>query len=305
VRLRPDVRDFLLNHSEGARGVIERLVDQERRGDQVDERVRTLENQLMQLQAQLAAVKSADAVSESVQLSDKSPDNRLENYAARFREGFKKSNPARILARRLGLKSVDQMEALQVGYCGSRGTARDGVEQKELKKLGLTSKEGREILSGSLTIPLFGPTGKLTGFWGYRLKPGQGAPERKTGKGLLPTGPLEAELVLVESVLEALAACGGGTTGVQAVELLTEGWLSVLAQRGISKAWLALDRTESSERLARELIRLGVECFWVKVPETQEDRIDLLEHRPSWEFQLQQARRATNPPKSGKALKKG
>ena len=304
VRLRPDVRDFLLNHSEGARGVIERLVDQEKQGHhQVDDRVRTLESQLAKLQAQLAAAQIVGATAQPTQVSDNSQSNRLENYAARFREGYKKTIPARSLARRLGQISAGEVEALQVGYCGSRGAARDGVEQKELQKLGLANKDRREILSGSLTIPLFGPTGELTGFWGYRLKPGQGAPERKTGSGLLPTGPLGAELVLVESVVEALAAYGGGTTGVQAMELLTEGWLPTLAQKRVGKVWLALSRTESSERVARELMRLGVECFWVKVPESQESRIDLLEYRPSWEIQLRQARRATL--KEGKALKKG
>lgn len=49
VRLRADIRDFLLGHAEGAHGLIERLVEQERQGTG---RIQSLEKRLAELQEQ-------------------------------------------------------------------------------------------------------------------------------------------------------------------------------------------------------------------------------------------------------------
>lgn len=156
VRLRADVREFLLGHDEGARGLIERLVDQERAGrgkrprespqrEDAWARVRELEKQLEVVQAQLAPKLDPVPSPAKQPSSDKSSGSRLDNYAARFREGFQKNYRAGIVARRLGVKSQPQMEALQLGYCGTRGVARDALEQRELKKLGLTELNGRAM----------------------------------------------------------------------------------------------------------------------------------------------------------------
>lgn len=320
VRLRPDVREFLLDHAEGARGLIERLVDQERsggrhrrQGEQLVQarRIQDLEKQLAALQAQLTVPRKSPDSAETEQLSDtreravEKTENRLENYAVRFREALRKNHRARILAGRLGVKSPEQLEVLRVGYCGTRGVARDAREQRELTKLGLTEPNGRERLAGCLTVPLFTASGKLSGFWGMPLK-GAGAVERVTekGQGLLSTGPLGDELVLVDGVVEALAAFGAGTTGVQAIDLLTEAWFPTLVQKGVRKVWLALFASESARRLADELVRLGLECWWVEMPEDQESRVDLLEYARNWARALKQAKRHFSPSRGRKNLKK-
>jgi len=60
----------------------------------------------------------------------------------------------------------------------------------------------------------------VAGFWGCALNR---SAERRTGQGLLATGPLAEELVLVDGVVEALTAFGAGITNVQALELLSPG----------------------------------------------------------------------------------
>ena len=268
VRLRPDVREFLLNHPEGARGLLERLVDQEREGRPADRtRIKSLEKEVALLQEQLAAIQSGGA-SAGEQLSDNSASRAagpLDLYAMSFRENFRKHVQARSVARQLGLKRVEQLEALGVGYCGTRGIARDDAERKELKKLGLIQATGRERLAGCLTVPFFTTTGKLSGFWGCGLKTSK---EQLAGadQGLLATGPLGEELVLVDGVVEALAAFGAGITSVQAVDLLTPGWLHALRQAGVRKVWLALSLAEQSKKMASELAQLDVDCWLVEVP---------------------------------------
>ena len=295
VRLRPDVRDFLLGHGEGARGLIERLVDQERQARPADRaRIKDLEKQVALLQEQLPAVQSGGgSAGRKEHLSDDSSGTAvapLDLYATRFRENFRKHFQAKSLARRLGLKKEEQRNALGLGYCGTRGVARDSAEQKELKKLEMVERNGRERLAGCLTVPIFTNTGKLSGFWGCALKT---LVERCTGtsQGLLATGPLGEELVLVDGVVEALAAFAAGISGVQAAELLTPSWLPALRQAGVRKVWLALSLPEQTKRMAAELTRLGMECWLVEVPENRESRVDLLEYSPGWKLALKKARR--------------
>ena len=291
VRLRPNVRDFLLGHAEGARGLIERLVDQERHARPADRaRIKDLEKQVALLQEQLA---SGDAAGRKGQLSDESSGAvvaPLDRYATRFRENFRKHFQAKSLARQLGLKKEEQMDALGLGYCGARGVARDAAELKELKKWEMVERNGRERLAGCLTVPFFASTGALSGFWGCALKT---LVERctGTGQGLLATGPLGEELVLVDGVVEAMAAFAAGINGVQAAELLTPSWLPALRQAGVRKVWLALSLPEQTKRMAAELTRLGMECWLVEVPENRESRVDLLEYSPGWKLALKKARR--------------
>ena len=287
MRLRPDVRDFILSNAEGARGLIERLVDQERRAPADHERIQDLEKQLALLQEQIAA----GPTTSNGQSSDKSvpTDTPLTEYGERLREKFRKHHRARMLARRLGLKSDAQFLALGVGYCGTRGAARDESEHKELRKLGLLESNGKERLAGCLTVPFY-TAGRLSGFWGCALT---SSSEQRTGigQGLLATGPVGKELVLVDGVFEALAAFGSGITNVQAMELLTPGWLPVLYQAGLRKVFLATSSSEQTQKFAREFTKLGVDCHLIAVPDDRESRVDLLEHPPSWEWALKKATR--------------
>lgn len=295
MRLRPDVREFLLENAEGARGLIERLVDQERQAWPTDRaRIKELEKQVALLQEQLATVQSGGgSAGRKKQLSDDSLDAvvaPLDRYATRFRENFSKHFQAKSLAHQLGLKKEEHRTALGLGYCGTRGVARDAAEQKELKKLEMLERNGRERLAGCLTVPFFASTGTLSGFWGCALKT---LVERCTGsgQGLLATGPLGEELVLVDGVVEALAAFAAGINGVQAAELLTPGWLPALRQAGVRKVWLALSLPEQTKRMAAELARLGMECWLVEVPDDRESRVDLLEFPTGWKLALKKARR--------------
>ena len=110
-------------------------------------------------------------------------------------------------------------------------------------------------------------------------------------EGLLATGPLGEELVLVDGVVECLAAFGAGSTSIQAMELLRPGWFPTLREAGVRKVWLALHQPEQARKIAGELVRCGMECWLVPVPEDRESRVDLLEHAPGWALVLKKATR--------------
>lgn len=289
VRLRPDIREFLLDHAEGARGLIERLVDQER---EQSSRLRSLEKQLASLQEQLAAATIGKPAAPPEQLSDNRQKLTLDALSSRFRENFRKNVRARSLAYQLGLKGNEQTQTIGVGYCGTRGAAREDSERKEFSKLGLLEPNGRERLAGCLTVPYFTASGKLTGFWGCTLR---GSGERRTeGQGLLTTGPLWEELVLVDGVFEALAAFGAGVIGVQAMDLLTPGWCASLYQAGVRKVWWAVRQPNLA--MLNELVQAGLDCWRIDMPEDRDSRIDLLVHALSWIRALSSATRYEKKP---------
>ena len=160
------------------------------------------------------------------------------------------------------------------------------VQRKALSKLRFLDPIGRERLAGCLTVPIFSASGKLSGFWGCALR---NLAEQSIGQGFLATGPWGEELLLVDSVVEALAAFGANRGSVQAMELLSLDWLAEFRRAGVRKVWLALSQPEPA--LLRELARLGLDVWLVKVPEDRESRVDLLEHAPSWRTALKKASR--------------
>lgn len=314
VRLETGVRDFLLNHQEGARGVIERLVRQEmERGasrkttrSTVKMSVEELQRNANRLEKKVAALDAAlehheGMVRTSVeQLSDNSrPETALRSpgpldvWTARFTEALGKTRKANALLTHLGLTGSDgrwAVQQLRLGYCSPQAWRTD-ADRVELQRLGMVGPDGRDRLAGCLTVPYFEPMGGTSGFFGARLskKAGEHVVTGR-GNGLLLTGPIQSELVLVDGVLDALACFGTGLNSVQALDLLTPGWFPVFVKRGVTAVTLALGDPGRAEVAAGELTRLGVQCFWAPMPADAEERqLVVLSHAPILDRELKRA----------------
>lgn len=294
VRLAPEIRDYLLQHEEGARGVIERLVGEEMAGGeaaskQLAEKLAAVEAKLQEAQAKLHKSRSEAAQAEVHrvgQVSDKSSvaktaavaPGSLELWATRFTHTLARSRSAHKLLRPVGLDGANgrwAAQKLRLGYC-SPMSSRTETDRKDLKKLGMLDPDGRERLAGCVTVPYQDPTEQLAGFCGVRVKAGKRERELVTGigSGLLLTG-LDEDLVVVDGVREALTCFGVGVAGVQALDLLTPGWFPVLWKMGVRTVKLAVGDPERAERAALELTRLGIECFWVPVETEVEARLEM------------------------------
>lgn len=319
IRLETDVRDFLLGHEEGARGVIERLVRQEmERGssrksarstekmtvDEIQRRSKRLEKQVAALDAALAqnegTVKTQRTTSPVEQLSDKSRSEvtlrspgPLDVWAARFTEALRKTRKADALLTHLGLTGSDgrwAIQQLRLGYCSPQAWRAD-AERAELQRHGMIAPNGRDRLAGCLTVPYFELMGGIGGFFGARLskKAGEHVVTGR-GSGLLLTGSIQPELVLVDGVLDALACFGAGLTSVQALDLLTPGWFPEFVKRGVSAVTLALGDLSRAEAAAAELRRLGIQCFWAPMPADAEERqLVVFSHAATLDRELKRA----------------
>jgi hypothetical protein len=233
------------------------------------------------------------------QLSHKRSDGRgsavpgpLEIWSARFGDALGKTRTANHLLARLGLLGPGgrwTLQQLRLGYCDSQAF-RSGQDKAELKKLGLLGPDGRHRLAGCVTVPYLSPTGAVAGFFGARVK-GRGEAQlvTGTGSGLLLTGELEREVVLVDGVLEALTCFGAGLQSLQALDLLTPGWFPVLVQRGVEVVKLLVGDPERARQAARELRRLGLKCVTANVPRDPEYRLDLFQSSESLEQLLKES----------------
>ena len=271
IRLEPAIRDYLLNHPDGARSVIERLVEQEMNAAKVAKKGRT------------------------THLSDKSvirrPPGPLDLWGAQFHQALEQTKAMKQLLAELGLDNLKGKwvtQQLRLGYCSPRGY-RSEAHNRELERLGMVGPDGRETLAGCLTVPYLNPMGHVDGFYG--VSPKDPAEDLRTGpgSGLLSTGPLPSELVVVDGVREAIACFSAGLVGVQALDLLTSGWLPVLAKHAKSVILATSDRARA-ETTARELRRLGVECRWLEVSDHPLDRQMLFQDGASLDGALQRAK---------------
>lgn len=254
VRLDPAIREYLVDHKDGARAVIEDLVERE----MSDKKTR-----------RKAGGKQSSDNSSLIQLP-----GALELWSARFGQALKKTKKLDALLASLGLLDLKGrwvVQQLGLGYCNPRAQRAD-VDLQQLEKLGMLGPDGREVLTDCLTVPYLNPMGAVAGFYGISVKNREEDRHTGPGSGLLNTGALAAsELVLVDGVRDALACFGAGLRGVQALELLTSGWYPELGKRAGAVA-LAIYDGSRAESVARELKRLDLTCRWVEVPEDEFDR---------------------------------
>lgn len=271
VRLDPATRDYLISHKDGARTVIERLVQQE-----IVAKAASLERSKKATKTanppvSLSDSRSDDSCPTSV-MSLKLP-GALEFWAVRFSESLGKNKRLQQLLMGLGLfdqKGRWAIRQLRLGYCSARSQLLE-KERRELKKLGMIGPDGREVLADCLTVPYLNPMGEVAGFYGIPLKEHQEDLCTGLGSGFLSTGPMRSPLLLVDGVREALACFGAGVASVQALDLLTPGWFPEFQKRGVAII-LAVSERARAESTARELRRLGVSCRWLQAPEEELDR---------------------------------
>lgn len=304
IRLNPEIRDYLLQHEDGARGVIERLVGEEMRAGSSSKQLALAE----------AKRRSEGPKASELQVSDKSKGiekavaapSVLEIWAARFTHTLARSRKIHELLRPVGLDGTNgrwAAQKLRLGYC-SRMTSRTEADKKELKKLGMLGPDGRDCLAGCLTVPYCRSNEQLVGFCGVRIRPGKKEREVITGvgSGLLLTG-LDEDLVLVDGVREALTCFGVGVGAVQALDLLTPGWFPEFWSAGVRTVKLAVSDPERAERAAFELTRLGMECFWAPVDTDVESRVLMFGHSATIEGILERGLIKLPAPR-GKAKKR-
>jgi DNA primase len=228
-------------------------------------------------------------------LAEHSLDNKklLDLTVRHYHEMLKQTPEAQQYLVKRGLASAEMIEQFHLGFANRTLTYRvpdknrkQGKEQRsQLESLGILRDTGHEHFNGSVVIPVFDLEGEVVQMYG-----------RKITSGLRPGTPLHLylpgphrgvwnemalvaskEIILCEALIDALTFwCAGfrHVTASYGVNGFTNDHRSAFQRHGTKRVYIAYDRDDAGERaaekLAEELLALGIECFRVQFPKNMD-----------------------------------
>jgi DNA primase catalytic core len=188
-----------------------------------------------------------------------------------------------------GLKSAEMVERFKLGFSDRMlgpllpdRNRRAGAELRgQLERLGVFRESGHEHLRGSLVVPILNLDGDVVQLYGRKITPNlrTGTPDH-----LYLPGPMlgvwneqafvaSKEIILCEALIDALTFwCAGyrHVTTSYGVNGFTDDHRVALEKHGTERVYIAYDSDEAgnkaAEKLAAELIAMGIECFRVEFP---------------------------------------
>ena len=206
-----------------------------------------------------------------------------------YSETLKQSPEALKYLESRGLKSSEMIDRFKMGFAnrtlGYRLPAKNraaGAEMRgHLQTLGIYRESGHEHFNGSVVIPVFNAAGEVVEMYGRKITPNlrEGTPNHLylpgAHAGVWNEEALIAskEIILCESLIDALTFWTAGIRHVTAsygVNGFTADHKRAFAQHGTERVYIAYDRDEAgdsaADQLSKELMQMGIECFWVLFP---------------------------------------
>jgi DNA primase catalytic core len=226
-------------------------------------------------------------------LAEHSLDDKklLELVVRHYHETLKQTPEAQQYLIKRGLGSAEMIEQFQLGFANRTLTYRvpdknrkQGQEQRgQLENLGILRKSGHEHFNGSVVIPVFNLEGEVVEMYGRKitrltaLREGSEAHTYLRGpmRGVWNEQALIAskEIILCEALIDALTFwCAGyrHVTASYGVNGFTDDHRAAFQKHGTKRIYIAYDRDDAGERaaekLAEELMAMGMECFRVQFP---------------------------------------
>jgi DNA primase catalytic core len=200
----------------------------------------------------------------------------------------------RYLVKR-GLQSGEIIDRFKLGYANRTlclhlpawNRAAGEAQRTRLKELGIlrNQKPGHEHFNGSLVIPVFNLDGEVVEMYGRKITPNlrAGTPDHTylpgPHRGVWNEEALIAskDIILCEALIDALTFWVAGYRNVTAsygVNGFTEDHRAAFERHGTERVYIAYDRDEAGDKaaakLAEELIEMGIECFRVQFPKSQD-----------------------------------
>jgi len=231
-------------------------------------------------------VKAETAPAEPVK--DDHPEITLSTVTEHYHKRFCETSEARAYLEKRGIKSPELMRRFQIGYADGTILSMVSNGQKgKLKSLGILTKGGRELFTGSLTFPITDEAGHSVGLYARSIQdksklkhlylPGRhhGVFNRKASKAF-------NEIILTEGIIDALSLIALGFENAQAcygVHGFTEEHLAILREDRVKTVILAFDNDQAGQKASAELAdKLVVEGFSVKriFPTSKDWNEDLL-----------------------------
>ena len=208
-----------------------------------------------------------------------------------YHEALKQTPEAQQYLVKRGLTSSEMIEHFQLGF--SNRTLGYGLPQKDrttgaelrgrLQRVGIFRESGHEHFNGSVVIPIFNREGEVVQMYGRKITRDTALREGTPLHMYLP-GPhrgvwneealiASKEIILCEALIDALTFwCAGyrHATASYGVNGFTDDHREAFRRYGTQRIYIAYDRDDAGERaaekLAEELMALGIECFRVQFP---------------------------------------
>jgi len=215
----------------------------------------------------------------------------LREVVSYYNETLKQSPEALKYLEARGLKSSEMIDRFQLGFANRtlgyrlpRSNRVTGAEMRgRLQKLGIFRASGHEHFNGSVVIPICNLAGEVVQMYGRKatritkLRDGTPAHLYLPGPhhGVWNEEALAAskEIILCEALIDALTFwCAGfrHVTASYGINGFTDEHRAALKKYGTQKIYIAYDRDEAGEgaaqKLAEELIAMGIECYRVQFP---------------------------------------
>jgi DNA primase catalytic core len=206
-----------------------------------------------------------------------------------YHEALKNSPDALKYLQERGLTSLEMIEQFQLGFANR--TLGYGLPEKNrvagadlrgrLQRLGILRDTGHEHFNGSLVIPVFNLEGEVVEMYGRKI--GRALRENTPLHSYLP-GPhrgvwneqaliASKEIILCEALIDALTFwCAGycHVTASYGVNGFTDDHREAFKKHGTKRIHIAYDRDDAgdqaAEKLAEELMAMGIECYRVQFP---------------------------------------
>ena len=187
----------------------------------------------------------------------------LDRVIAVYEKTFAEVPDGKAYLEKRGITDAGLFSCHRVGYANGKlkdllpsgGTVRD-----ELKAIGVLLENGHERFAGCVTFPVYGPDGQLVTIYGRCTEAGNKRhvylPDRSTGLWNAVAVKTYPEIILVESVIDALSVMMAGHRNVMAIQGTNgfdEADIKTLNTHGVRKVTLLLDGDEAGGKAAARL----------------------------------------------------
>ncbi|HEY2472896.1 MAG TPA: CHC2 zinc finger domain-containing protein [Terracidiphilus sp.] len=206
-----------------------------------------------------------------------------------YHDALKQSPEALKYLQSRGLQSSEMFDRFKLGFANrtlgyrleAKNRAGGALMRGRLQRLGILRESGHEHFNGSVIVPVFDSAGAVVEMYGRKITASlrEGTPLHLylpgAHRGVWNEEALTAskEIILCEALIDALTFwCAGfrNVTASYGVNGFTQDHRAAFEKHGTERVYIAYDRDDAgnnaAEKLAEELIAMGVECFRVQFP---------------------------------------
>lgn len=215
----------------------------------------------------------------------------LDRVATLYEKTFADAAEGRAYLAGRGLADMGDLSRHRIGY--SNGRLREvlpntGDVGRNLKTLGILLDNGQERFAGCVVFPVFDAEGNLTTLYGRFTGAGNKRhvflPDRSTGLWNAAAMKTYSEIILVESVIDALSVMTAGHVNVIAIQGtngLNDAEIETIRAHGVQRVALLLDGDgagrKAAERL-KEKLASSFSCRLLSLPDGHDPNSFLQKH---------------------------